>query len=87
LAAHGEEFLDGLPEMSNCYCHPGKAGGSPFRNRFQNRLNQLITSSLLSQTEHARHGGSQLGPLLRFHRQLLASGSGEGVVAGMPIAF
>jgi hypothetical protein len=22
-----------LPEMSNCYCHPGKAGGSPFRNR------------------------------------------------------
>jgi hypothetical protein len=32
LAAHGEEFLDGLPEMSNCYCHPGKAGGSPFRN-------------------------------------------------------
>jgi len=29
LAAHVEEFLDGLPEMSNCYCHPGKAGGSP----------------------------------------------------------
>ena len=26
LAAHVEEFLDGLPEMSNCYCHPGKAG-------------------------------------------------------------
>jgi hypothetical protein len=25
LAAHVEEFLDGLPEMSNCYCHPGKA--------------------------------------------------------------
>jgi hypothetical protein len=22
-------FLDGLPEMSNCYCHPGKAGGTP----------------------------------------------------------
>ncbi|MFB1490690.1 MULTISPECIES: glycosyltransferase, partial [unclassified Thiocapsa] len=20
---------DGLPEMSNCYCHPGKAGGLP----------------------------------------------------------
>jgi hypothetical protein len=27
LAAHVEEFLDGLPEMSNCYCLPGKAGG------------------------------------------------------------
>ena len=22
-------FVDGLPEMSNCYCHPGRAGGSP----------------------------------------------------------
>ena len=22
-----------LPEMSNCYCHPGKAGGSPFWSR------------------------------------------------------
>ena len=22
-----------LPEMSNCCCHPGKAGGSPFGNR------------------------------------------------------
>jgi hypothetical protein len=30
LAAHLEEFLDGLPEMSNCYCHPGKAGGWSF---------------------------------------------------------
>jgi hypothetical protein len=30
LAAHVEEFLDGLPEMSNCYCHPGKAGGWSF---------------------------------------------------------
>jgi hypothetical protein len=29
LAAHLEEFLDGLPEMSNCYCLPGKAGGTP----------------------------------------------------------
>jgi hypothetical protein len=32
LAAHVEEFLDGLPEMSNSYCHPGKAGGSPSGN-------------------------------------------------------
>jgi len=31
-AAHVEEFLDGLPEMSNCCCHAGKAGGSPFGN-------------------------------------------------------
>ena len=22
-------FADGLPETSNCYCHPGIAGGSP----------------------------------------------------------
>src|ERR1035438_9443988 len=29
LAAHLEEFLDGLPEMSNCYCLPGKAVGTP----------------------------------------------------------
>ncbi len=30
LAAHVLEFPGGLPELSNCYCHPGKAGGSPF---------------------------------------------------------
>ena len=29
LAAHLEEFLDGLQEMSNCCCLPGKAGGTP----------------------------------------------------------
>jgi hypothetical protein len=29
LAAHLEEFLDGLQYMSNGYCLPGKAGGSP----------------------------------------------------------
>src|SRR6266567_3548621 len=22
-------FLDGLPQMSNCYCLPGRAGGTP----------------------------------------------------------
>jgi hypothetical protein len=31
LAAHLSEFLDGLPQMSNCYCHPGRAGGTPHR--------------------------------------------------------
>ena len=30
LAAHVLEFPGGLPQMSNFYCHPGKAGGSPF---------------------------------------------------------
>ena len=30
LAAHIWSVPDGLPEMSNCYCHPGKAGGLPF---------------------------------------------------------
>src|SRR5271168_4464520 len=29
LAAHLSESLDGLPQMSNCYCLPGRAGGSP----------------------------------------------------------
>jgi hypothetical protein len=29
LAAHVLEFLDGLPNMSNFCCLPGKAGGSP----------------------------------------------------------
>src|ERR1035437_8420377 len=29
LAAHSWSFLDGVPEMSNCYCLPGKAGGTP----------------------------------------------------------
>ncbi len=29
LAAHDREFLGGLPELSNCYCHPGRAGGLP----------------------------------------------------------
>ena len=29
LAAHDSEGPGELPEMSNCYCHPGKAGGSP----------------------------------------------------------
>jgi hypothetical protein len=30
LAAHGWSVPDGLPEMSNCYSLPGKAGGFPF---------------------------------------------------------
>jgi hypothetical protein len=30
LAAHFWSFLDGLLELSNSYCHPGKAGGTPF---------------------------------------------------------
>jgi hypothetical protein len=30
LAAHEQSVSDGLPEMSNCYCHPGKAGGLHF---------------------------------------------------------
>jgi hypothetical protein len=42
---------------------------------------------LLSQTEHTRHGFSQLGPLLRFLGQLPASNRSDGVVAGTPIAF
>jgi hypothetical protein len=29
LAAHDAESLGGLPELSNGYCHPGKAGGLP----------------------------------------------------------
>src|SRR6516225_5305618 len=29
LAVHEGKSLDGLPETSNFYCHPGKAGGSP----------------------------------------------------------
>ena len=28
-------FADGLPETSNCYCHPGIAGGSPAYARFK----------------------------------------------------
>ena len=28
-------FADGLPETSNCYCHPGIAGGSPAYARYQ----------------------------------------------------
>ena len=27
-------FADGLKETSNCYCHPGIAGGSPAYARF-----------------------------------------------------
>jgi hypothetical protein len=29
LAAHALEFSDGLPQLSNCYRHPGTTGGSP----------------------------------------------------------
>ena len=29
LAAHGRKSADGLPDSSNCYCLPGRAGGSP----------------------------------------------------------
>ena len=28
VAAHGRESVDGLPDTSNCYCLPGRAGGS-----------------------------------------------------------
>jgi hypothetical protein len=30
LAAHVSESLGGLPNMSNFYCLPGRAGGTPF---------------------------------------------------------
>ncbi len=30
LAAHDKESLGGLPNMSNFYCLPGRAGGTPF---------------------------------------------------------
>jgi hypothetical protein len=36
LAAHLEESLDGLQKMSNFYCLPGRAGGTPFRIRSPN---------------------------------------------------
>jgi len=29
LAAHGVESPEGLPELSNFYCLPGRAGGLP----------------------------------------------------------
>ena len=29
VAAHGWKSADGLPESSNCYCLPGRAGGLP----------------------------------------------------------
>jgi hypothetical protein len=34
LAAHGSEFPGGLPQMSNCYCLPGRAGGFPIIIRY-----------------------------------------------------
>src|SRR5262245_31747775 len=29
VAAHGWKSADGPPDSSNCYCLPGRAGGSP----------------------------------------------------------
>jgi hypothetical protein len=40
LVAHESKFHRGvfgaiLPELSNFYCHPGRAGGTPLVNRFK----------------------------------------------------
>ena len=37
-----------LPELSNFYCHPGKAGDSPFCNRAAFRLVQASVSLSIS---------------------------------------
>jgi hypothetical protein len=34
LAAHVQSLIDGLPDMSNFYRHPGRAGGSLADARF-----------------------------------------------------
>jgi hypothetical protein len=67
LAAHLEEFLDGLPEMSNCYCHPGKAGGSPFGNSLETRTEGTTISSLSAKSNNRNsciEFGSKLADLL-----------------------
>jgi len=57
LAAHLEEFLDGLPEMSNCYCLPGKAGGTPGTLGFTLPASErfLAACSLLARQVIAMH--------------------------------
>jgi hypothetical protein len=35
-----------LPELSNFYCHPGKAGGSPFCNRKLKFFNCFIIKNI-----------------------------------------
>ena len=36
-------FTDGLPETSNCYCHPGIAGGSP---AYASRAKRAFSASI-----------------------------------------
>ncbi|MGH8591081.1 MAG: hypothetical protein ACREXX_17680, partial [Gammaproteobacteria bacterium] len=42
LAAHGSEFPGGLPQMSNCYCLPGRAGGFPIIIREKDPIRWLL---------------------------------------------
>src|SRR5512135_2314490 len=36
----------GLPEMSNCYCHPGRAGGLPVLANLDQRVTSLRNKKL-----------------------------------------
>ena len=42
VAAHGWKSADGPPDSSNCYCLPGKAGGSPADARTAFGLDRLV---------------------------------------------
>jgi hypothetical protein len=58
-----------LPEMSNCYCHPGKAGGSPFWNRRTQTLSAIPHILILANTGGSN--GAQRGAWkLELQRQL-----------------
>jgi hypothetical protein len=49
-------FTGGLPETSNCYCHPGTAGGSPAyaRNAFPSSALPCVPYAPLSPRKDAQ---------------------------------
>ena len=66
LAAHDWRFQDGLPEMSNFYCHPGRAGGSPGFARQAGRIviNEPSIVALNTRTHEVEAVGDEAKQLL-----------------------
>ena len=84
MAAHGGESPEGLPELSNGYCHPGRAGGLPNvitnQRAIGNRAGEGATLNNLSTLYHAR---GDYDTALRYLEESLAIRRAIGDRAGL----
>src|SRR5690349_8031258 len=70
LAAHEWKSLDGLLEMSNFYCHPGRAGGSPAFASSAAACSQMVWKSDDNNPHKSRGIIRQLASVLSPHPRI-----------------